>query len=146
MAEATIGSEIAGHTLEAVVGRGGMGVVYRATEQNLKRTVALKLISADLASDPSFRQRFVHESEIAAKIEHPNVIPLYAAGEDDGQLYLTMRYVEGTDLKALIQREGAVPPDKAASILAQVAGALDEAHAAGLVHRDIKPANILIAG
>ena len=146
MADAMIGSEIAGHTLEAVVGRGGMGVVYRATEQNLKRTVALKLISADLASDPSFRQRFVHESEIAAKIEHPNVIPLYGAGEDNGQLYLTMRYVEGTDLKALIQREGAVPPDKAASILTQIAGALDEAHAAGLVHRDIKPANILIAG
>ena len=101
MAEAAIGSEIAGHRLEAVAGRGGMGVVYRATQLRLKRQVALKLIASDLAADPSFRERFEHESEIAAQIEHPHVIPLYEAGEEEGQLYITMRYVEGTDLRAL---------------------------------------------
>ena len=146
MAEAAIGSEIAGHRLEAVAGRGGMGVVYKATQLKLNRTVGLKLIAADLAADPSFRERFEHESEIAAQIEHPHVIPLYEAGEHDGQLYITMRYVEGTDLRAMIEREGALPPAKAADILAQVCGALDAAHARGLVHRDIKPANVLIAG
>jgi streptogramin lyase len=146
MAEDAIGSEIAGHRLEAVAGRGGMGVVYRATQLRLKRQVALKLIASDLAADPSFRERFEHESEIAAQIEHPHVIPLYEAGEEAGQLYITMRYVEGTDLRAMIQREGALSPAIAASILAQVCGALDAAHERGLVHRDIKPANVLIAG
>jgi hypothetical protein len=146
MAEAAIGSEIAGHKLEAVAGRGGMGVVYRATQTRLNRTVALKLISADLAGDASFRERFEHESQIAAQIEHPNVIPLYEAGEADGQLYITMRYVEGTDLRAMISREGALEPRIASEILAQVCGALDAAHERGLVHRDIKPANVLIAG
>jgi len=146
MTEAAIGSEIAGHRLDAVAGRGGMGVVYRATQLRLNRQVALKLIAADLASDPSFRERFEHESEIAAQIEHPHVIPLYEAGEQDGQLYITMRYVDGTDLRAMIEREGAIEPRKAAQILAQVCGALDAAHARALVHRDIKPANVLIAG
>jgi hypothetical protein len=146
MSEAAIGSEIAGHRLDAVAGRGGMGVVYRATQLRLNRQVALKLIAADLAADPSFRERFEHESEIAAQIEHPHVIPLYEAGEQEGQLYITMRYVDGTDLRAMIEREGALPPQKAADILAQVCGALDAAHARGLVHRDIKPANVLIAG
>ena len=146
MAEDAIGSEIAGHRLEAVAGRGGMGVVYRATQLNLKRQVALKLIASDLAADPSFRERFSHESEIAAQIEHPHVIPLYEAGEQDGQLYITMRYVEGTDLRALIDRKGALSPPVASEILAQVCGALDAAHSRGLVHRDIKPANVLIAG
>ena len=146
MSEAAIGSEISGHRIEAVAGRGGMGVVYRATQTKLNRTVALKLISADLAGDESFRERFEHESQIAAQIEHPNVIPLYEAGEADGQLYITMRYVEGTDLRAMISREGALEPRIAADILAQVCGALDAAHERGLVHRDIKPANVLIAG
>ena len=146
MSEAAIGSEIAGHRLDAVAGRGGMGVVYRATQLRLNRQVALKLIAADLAADPSFRERFEHESEIAAQIEHPHVIPLYEAGEQDGQLYITMRYIEGTDLRAMIEREGALQPKVAADVLAQVCGALDAAHARGLVHRDIKPANVLIAG
>src|SRR4051812_47737251 len=146
MSEAAIGSEIAGHRLDAVAGRGGMGVVYRATQLRLNRQVALKLIAADLAADPSFRERFEHESEIAAQIEHPHVIPLYEAGEQDGQLYITMRYIEGTDLRALIERRGALEPRVAAEVLAQVCGALDAAHARGLVHRDIKPANVLIAG
>jgi streptogramin lyase len=123
-----------------------MGVVYRATQLRLKRQVALKLIAADLAADPSFRERFEHESEIAAQLEHPHVIPLYEAGEEDGQLYITMRYVEGTDLRAMIEREGALSPKVAADILVQVCGALDAAHERGLVHRDIKPANVLIAG
>src|ERR687894_749903 len=146
MADAAIGSEISGHRLEAVAGRGGMGVVYKATQTRLNRTVALKLISADLAEDDSFRERFEHESQIAAQIEHPHVIPLYEAGEEEGQLYITMRYVEGTDLRAMIEREGALQPTVAADVLAQVCGALDAAHQRGLVHRDIKPANVLIAG
>jgi len=146
MTEAAIGSQIAGHRLDGVAGRGGMGVVYKATQLRLNRLVALKLIAADLAADPSFRERFEHESEIAAQIEHPHVIPLYEAGEEDGQLYITMRYVEGTDLRAMIERQGALRPEIAANILAQVCGALDAAHARGLVHRDIKPANVLIAG
>jgi streptogramin lyase len=123
-----------------------MGVVYRATQLRLKRQVALKLIASDLAADPSFRERFEHESEIAAQLEHPHVIPLYEAGEEDGQLYITMRYVEGTDLRAMIEREGALPPAVASDVLSQVCGALDAAHERGLVHRDIKPANVLIAG
>src|SRR5918997_7111588 len=116
MADAAIGSEISGHRLEAVAGRGGMGVVYKATQTKLNRTVALKLISAELAEDESFRERFEHESQIAAQIEHPNVIPLYEAGEADGQLYITMRYVEGTDLRAMIARRGRLDPETAARI------------------------------
>src|SRR5918997_4826924 len=122
MADAAIGSEISGHRLEAVAGRGGMGVVYKATQTRLNRTVALKLISADLAEDDSFRERFEHESQIAAQIEHPHVIPLYEAGEEGGQLYITMRYVEGTDLKAMIQREGAIDGRRTALIMRQVSG------------------------
>jgi serine/threonine-protein kinase len=120
--------------------------VYRATQLRLKRTVALKLIAGDLAQDATFRARFQHESEIAAQIEHPHVIPLYEAGEENDLLFITMRYVEGTDLKAMIGRQGALEPKLAAKVLAQVCAALDAAHARGLVHRDIKPGNVLIAG
>jgi hypothetical protein len=123
-----------------------MGVVYRAVQLDLGRPVALKLIAADRAADPDFRERFQRESRMAAAIDHPNVVPVHGAGEEDGQLYLVMRYVRGTDLHALIKRDGPLAPERAAAIVAQVASALDAAHAAGLVHRDVKPANVLLGG
>src|SRR3954466_7202419 len=146
MSDLTPGTEFAGCRIEALLGTGGMGVIYRATELRLGRPVALKLISADGASDPAIRERFEREARLTAAIDHPNVIPVYGAGEQDGHLYLVMRYVPGTDLHALLRREGRLPPQDAARIVAQVADALDAAHAAGLVHRDVKPANVLIAG
>jgi serine/threonine-protein kinase len=140
------GAEFAGCRIEAVAGRGGMGVVYRATELSLGRPVALKLLTPERARDEEFRERFQRESRMAAAIDHPNVIPVYAAGEHDGSLYLVMRYVSGTDLHALLRESGALSPARAADVVAQVAAALDAAHRAGLVHRDVKPANVLLAG
>ena len=139
------GSRFAGFKIESVLGAGGMGVVYRATQLALDRTVALKLITPDFASDEDFRERFKRESRIAASIEHPNVVTVYEAGEEDGQLYIAMQYVEGTDLQALIRAEDGLEPARTAHLLAQVAAALDAAHARGLVHRDVKPANVLVA-
>jgi streptogramin lyase len=138
------GTEFAGHRIDAVAGRGGMGVVYRATQTALDRVVALKLIVPELADDPGLRDRFERESRIAASIDHPNVLPLYYAGEQDGVLYQAMRYVDGTDLRTLVRANGALPADRAVAIVAQVAAALDAAHARGLVHRDVKPANVML--
>src|SRR5262245_56215770 len=123
-----------------------MGVVYQATQLNLGRPVALKLITPDHAGDDAFRERFQRESRLAASIDHPNVVPVYEAGEADGHLYLVMRWVRGTDLHALLKREKRLAPEVAATIVAQVAAGLDAAHAAGLVHRDVKPANVLLSG
>ena len=139
-----IGSELAGYLIEAVVGRGGMGVVYRAKDLRLGRKVALKLLTPDFAANEGFRDRFEWESKLAASIDHPNIIPLYDAGAADGLLFLTMRFVVGMDLKGLLEREGPLPFERAVSIIGQVAGALDAAHARGLVHRDVKPANVLV--
>ncbi|HEX6653238.1 MAG TPA: protein kinase [Thermoleophilaceae bacterium] len=144
MAELAPGSVVAGYRIEAIVGRGGMGVVYRATQLSLERPVALKAIAPELAGDLMFRERFKRESRLAASIEHPNVIPVYEAGEGDGVLYLAMRYIEGTDLRALIDANGALEPPRAAGLVAQVAAALAAAHRRGLMHRDVKPANVLI--
>ena len=138
------GSTFAGYQIEDVAGSGGMGIVYRATQIALGRRVALKLIAANFAGDASFRERFKREWETAASIDHPNVIPLYEAGEAEEHLFIAMRYVEGLDLAELISREPAFEPARAVNIVAQVASALDAAHSAGLVHRDVKPANILI--
>jgi len=145
MADLVPGVQFAGCRIEAVVGRGGMGVIYRATELGLNRPVAVKLIAADRAADDSFRERFERESRLTAAIDHPNVIPIYGAGEDGGRLYIVMRFVGGTDLQRLVAREGGLPPERAVAIVAQMAAALDAAHAAGLVHRDVKPANVLLA-
>ncbi len=122
-----------------------MGVVYLSEDIRLGRNVALKVLAPELSGHESVRERFVRESRIAASLDHPNVIPIYEAGEVDGVLFMAMRYVEGTDLKALIGREGPLPPERVASIVKQIASALDAAHDRGLVHRDVKPGNILVA-
>src|ERR671910_979349 len=108
----TRGTTFAGYRIEDLVGRGGMGVVYRATDLSLQRPVAVKLIAPELAEDERFRSRFLREPRLAASLDHPNVIPIYEAGEHDGQLYLAMRFVEGSDLKSMLEREGTVPPTR----------------------------------
>ena len=138
------GDVFAGHRVEGIAGRGGMGVVYRAVQLDLDRVVALKLIAGALARDDEFRERFVAESRAAASIDHPNVIPIYYTGEHEGRLYIVMRYVEGSDLRTAVRAEGRLDPGRAARIVAQVGAALDAAHARGLVHRDVKPANVLL--
>jgi YVTN family beta-propeller protein len=140
------GTIFAGYQIDGVAGEGGMGVVYRATEIALQRPVALKLIAEDFAGDRKFRERFQRESMLAASIDHPNVIPVYEAGEVDGELYIAMRFVDGTDLLHLVGREGALDPARAVRIVSQVAAALDAAHRRGLVHRDVKPGNVLLTG
>ncbi len=143
-AELAPGSVFADHEIRAIVGRGGMGIVYRARHIPLDREVALKLIVPELSSDLDFRERFKRESRVAASLDHPHAIPIYHASESDGLLYITMRYVDGTDLRELILKRGALPPAEVAVIAGQIAGALHAAHALGIVHRDVKPANILI--
>ncbi len=142
-ADPRIGAELLGYRIESVLGRGGMSVVYLAEDLRLQRHVALKLLAARLAEDDAFRSRFLQESQLAASLDHPNVVPIYSAGEANGELYIAMRYVEGRDLKALL-REGPLEPERAVRICAQVADALDLAHARGLVHRDVKPSNVLL--
>ncbi len=138
--------EAAGYRIEAVIGRGGVGTVYRAVQLTLQRDVALKLLTAEQSADGSFRQMFLDESILAASLDHPHVVPVYDAGEVEQVLYMAMRYVPGSDLQGMIRREGRLSPHASVMILEQVAGALDAAHAAGLVHRDVKPSNVLIAG
>ena len=138
------GTHIAGYEIEELVGRGGMGEVYRALDPSLERPVALKLLLPELADDESFRERLLRESRLAAGLDHPNVVPIYETGEADGRLFIAMRFVDGTDLKALLRREGTLEPARAVAIAAQVAEALDAAHRRGLVHRDVKPSNVLI--
>jgi serine/threonine-protein kinase len=140
------GTDFGEWRIERLLGRGGMGVVYQATDRRLGRPVAIKLIADDRASDPAFRERFEREAKLTASIDHPNVIPVYSAGEIDGQLYLATRFVDGTDLHDLLRRDGPLVPERAADVVEQVGEALDAAHAAGLVHRDVKPANVLLSG
>jgi len=138
-----VGTEVAGYRIESLLGVGGMSVVYLAEDLRLKRKVALKLLAASLAEDESFRDRFLRESELAASIDHPNIVPIYEAGTAADLLFIAMRYVEGRDLKERLRR-GRLDPADATGILAQLASALDVAHARGLVHRDVKPSNVLL--
>jgi serine/threonine protein kinase len=138
------GSLLAGYRLEERIGHGGMAVVFRARDERLNRLVALKILVPALASDPAFRSRFIAESRAAAAVDDPYIIPVYEAGEAGGVLFIAMRFVQGGDLGRVLEREGALPPDRAAGFISPVASALDAAHRAGLVHRDVKPGNILV--
>ncbi|MGC1852981.1 MAG: serine/threonine-protein kinase, partial [Solirubrobacterales bacterium] len=141
-----IGSTLAGYRLDALIARGGMGVVYRATHLALDRPVALKVIARQFAGDQGFRDRFLRESRLAARLDHPAVVPVYDAREEDGELIVAMRLIGGGDLKKRIASDGPLQPAEAVALLGQVADALDAAHAAGIVHRDVKPHNILLEG
>ena len=123
-----------------------MGVVYRAQHIHLGRTVALKLLNPELAASEEFRERFVREARAAAELEHPNIVPVYDAGEVEGRLYLAMKFIEGTDLAHVLEEEGSLTPDRTMPLLEQLADALDAAHKNGLIHRDVKPANALLDG
>ena len=140
-----IGDEFAGYRLVSLLGHGGMSIVYRAEHIGLERTVALKLLSPQLSDDEDFRERFQRESKVAASLEHPNIIPIYEAGGENGVFYIAMRYVDGADLKTRLKQSGQLEAHQIVSFVAQVAAALEAAHARGLIHRDVKPANILIA-
>src|SRR4051812_1007009 len=144
MAQPDVGTEFAGYRIDSLVGRGGMGVVYRAWQLELERTVALKVIAPEALEDDAARARFVSEARHAAAIEHPNVVPIYAAGEAGGMAYFVMRFVEGDDLRTRVRRGGPLSPAAATAVLGSAAAALDAIHHAGLVHRDVKPANILL--
>jgi DNA-binding beta-propeller fold protein YncE len=142
----SVGSEVAGYRIEGLIARGGMGVVYRALHLGLERPVALKVIARELADREGFRERFLRESRLAARLDHPAVVPIYDSREVDGELVVAMRLIGGGDLRGLIDREGPLPPGRVLDLLGQVADALDTAHAAGIVHRDVKPHNILVEG
>ena len=139
--ELPVGSELLDYRIEGVLGRGGMGIVYLAQDLRLKRSVALKLLSPDLAADEGFRLRLRAESELAASLDHPNIVPIYEVLESDFGVGISMRFVEGKDLKAAL-RNGPLPAEQTLSIVSQVASALDAAHGRGLVHRDVKPSNV----
>jgi serine/threonine protein kinase len=139
-----VGNEFAGYRMRSVLGRGGMSVVYQAENLRLGNVIALKVLAPELAADDVFRARFLEESRIAASLNHPNVIPIYDMGPQDGLLFIAMRYVSGTDLRQMIKKRGRLLPETALFLLGQAARALDTAHHRGLVHRDVKPGNLLI--
>ncbi|GAA4715222.1 hypothetical protein GCM10025782_09650 [Pedococcus ginsenosidimutans] len=145
MMEFSPGAEIAGYRIESVIGRGGMAVVYRAEDSRLGRKVALKLLAPVLAQNSHFQQRFIRESRLAASLDHPNIVPIYEAGESDGHLFIAMRYVPGSDLKAVLAQEQRLSPARLLRLFVQIGDALDAAHLLGLVHRDVKPGNILVS-
>ena len=138
------GSTFAGYEIESVVGLGGIGVLYRARQVRLDRPVALKLVESDLAADPVVRERLRREARTVAALDHPNVVPLYEAGEEDGTVYIVTRWVEGSELGTLIHDEGPMEPTRAARTAAQIADALEVAHEKGLIHRDVKPSNVIL--
>jgi serine/threonine-protein kinase len=145
-ADPHLGRVVAGYRIEDRIGRGGMGLVYRAEHINLRRRAAIKIIAPELAETSGFRERFNREARIAAALQHPNIVTVYDAGEEDGLLYLAMQYIEGSDLSSVLRSQGRLRPYRAIDVCRQVAAALDAAHGMGLIHRDVKPANVLIEG
>src|SRR5215204_2803977 len=145
-ADPHLGRVVAGYQIHERIGRGGMGLVYRAEHINLRRRAAIKIIAPELAESSGFRERFNREARIAAALQHPNIVTVYDAGEEDGLLYLAMQYIEGSDLSAVLRTQGRLRPYRAIDVCRQVASALDAAHGQGLIHRDVKPANVLIEG
>jgi serine/threonine protein kinase/DNA-binding beta-propeller fold protein YncE len=139
-----VGSRLAGYRLDEQIGRGGMAVVYRAYDTRLERPVAIKVLTPELAEDEAFRQRFIRESRTAAAVDHPNIIPIFEAGEASGVLFIAMRFVQGPNVQALVETTGPLPAARACHIITQVAAALEAAHSHGLVHRDVKPGNMLL--
>jgi serine/threonine protein kinase/Tol biopolymer transport system component len=140
-----VGRIVGPYRLEEEIGRGGMGVVYRATRLDTGETVALKLMLPEIAANSHFRARFVREASLGSGLDHPNIVPIYDAGETDGELFIAMRLVAGRDLKEVLEQEGRFDPKRLLAILRQVGGALDAAHESGVVHHDIKPQNILVS-
>jgi serine/threonine-protein kinase len=138
------GSTFGGYEVEDVVGLGGIGVLYRARQLRLDRPVALKLVEADAARDPVVRERLRREARAVAALDHPNVVPLYEAGEKDGTVYIVTRWVDGRELGTLIHDDGPLDPVTAARSAAQIADALEIAHEKGLIHRDVKPSNVIL--
>jgi serine/threonine protein kinase len=143
-AQLAAGTEFGDFRIERTLGHGGMGIVYLARELRLDRLVALKVIRPELAGEESFRARFRSETLTAASVEHPRVVTIFGAGEREGLLYVSMRYVEGRDLGRLISADGPLAPDQATALITQLADGLDAVHAGGLVHRDVKPANVIV--
>ena len=141
-----LGRVVGGYRIEQRIGRGGMGLVYRAEHLNLRRRAAIKIIAPELVEASGFRERFNREARIAAALQHPNIVTVYDAGEQDGLLYLAMQHVEGADLSAVLRAEGRLRPYRAIDVCRQIGAALDAAHAQGLIHRDVKPGNVLIEG
>src|SRR5688500_8058058 len=139
-----IGERFGGYLLEDQIGRGGMGVVFRARHEGSGEVVALKLMAPELAHNESFRERFIAEAEASPNLSHPNIVPVFESGETAGELYIAMELIDGVDLKALIKQEGRLDPKRVLSIFRQAASALDAAHESGMVHRDVKPQNILV--
>lgn len=138
------GSTFAGYEIEGVVGSGGIGILYRARQLRLDRPVALKLVEPEVASEQVIRERLRREARTVAALDHPNVVPLYEAGEQDGTVYIVTRWVEGTELGTLVRQDGPLEPHRAARIAAQIAWALEVAHEKGLIHRDVKPSNVIV--
>ncbi len=145
MSELPAGAVLGNYRVDWLIGRGGMGAVYLAQHVRMSnRKAALKVLAPELAGDPEFRERFIRESDLAGSLEHPNIVPVYDAGEADGVLYCVMRYVRGTDLGAVLDLEARLTPQRTYPVLAAVGRALDFAHAHGLLHRDVKPGNIML--
>jgi CheY-like chemotaxis protein/tRNA A-37 threonylcarbamoyl transferase component Bud32 len=145
-ADPRLGTEIAGYRIEERIGRGGMGVVYRAQHMNLQRRAAIKIIAPEFADTKGFRSRFIREARIAAALQHPNIVTVYDAGQSGQTLYIAMQFIRGSDLAAILNEEGRLRPYRAIDVCRQVASALDAAHGMALIHRDVKPGNVLIEG